>query len=298
MNILFRIKQILFWVGYRIDQYLPMRLCLALRNRCLPWGRPILDVVEVHVVDHCNLNCTGCLHFTPFAVKWFADVNRISDDLTALRKKFCKIRHITLLGGEPLLHPEYEKIVAAVKKVSPESLITIVTNGIVLKAGVLDRFLAVCHQYDVRVKWTVYPPLMNRRNELITAFRSAGVKFFTAEVDDFYVKMNPSGGDGKKAMRFCRKTTYCPYLRDGRIYTCAQAFHIKDYIIAYEKMTGLESKMVASNGLDVYDETIDGWRILQYLMTPCKTCCFCADKVRFIVWEKGGMSVRDWEVCE
>lgn len=298
MNILFRIKQMLFWMGYRIDQYLPTRLCLALRNRCLPWGRPILDVAEIHIVDHCNLNCTGCLHFTPLAVKWFADVDRIADDLAALRKKFSKIRHITLLGGEPLLHPEYEKIVAVVQKVSPESLITVVTNGIVLKGGVLKRFLSVCRQYGVRVKWTVYPPLIDRRNELVSAFRSAGVELFTVEVDDFYVKMNPSGGDGKSAMRFCRRTTYCPYLRDGRIYTCAQAFHIKDYIIAYEKATGLKSKMVSSSGMDVYDESIDGWRILQYLMTPCKTCFFCSDKVRFIEWKRGGTNVRDWEVFE
>ena len=294
MDVVFRLKQLLFWIGYRLDQFLPLRLCVALRNRCKPWGRPILDVVEIHIVDHCNLNCTGCLHFTPLAEKWFADAGQIERDLAALRQKFRYIRHVTLLGGEPLLHPEYEKIVAAVKKVSPESLITIVTNGVSLKGKALDRFLSCCREYGVRVKWTVYPPLRNRRNELVSAFKSAGVRLFTVEVDDFYVKMNPAGGNARKTMRFCRKTTYCPYLRDGRIYTCAQAYHIKDYIKLYEKETGKKSEMVASKGLDVHDETIDGWSILKYLMTPCETCRFCANSFRYIKWSQSAKCTEEW----
>lgn len=297
MTIVFKLKQLLFWIGYRLDQFLPMRLCVAMRNRCKPWDSPILDVVEIHIVDHCNLNCTGCLHFTPLAEKWFADVEQVERDLAALRQKFRYIRHVTLLGGEPLLHPEYEKIVAAAKKASPESLITIVTNGVSLRGEALDRFLSCCREYGVRVKWTVYPPFRNRRNELVAAFRAAGVRLFTVEVDDFYVKMNPTGGNARKAMRFCRKTTYCPYLRDGRIYTCAQAYHIKAYIKLYENETGEKSEMASSRGLDVHVDGIDGWRILKYLMTPCETCRFCADKARFIRWTKGCKNAREWEVC-
>ena len=298
MNVAFKLKQLLFWVGYRMDQRLPLRLCVALRNRCMPWGGPILDVVEIHIVDHCNLNCTGCLHFSPLAKKWFADAGRIERDLLALRRKFRYIRHVTLLGGEPLLHPEYERIVERVKRASPESLITIVTNGVALKGDSLDRFLDVCKKHGVRVKWTVYPPLRNRRDELVAAFRSAGVPMFTVEVGehDFYVKMRPCGGDAAKSMRLCRKMTYCPYLRDGRLYTCAQAYHIKDYIKLYETETGNQGKMTASAGLDVHDEANDGWTILKYLMTPCETCRFCADRVRGIPWTQGFRSVRDWEV--
>ena len=291
---IFRLKQCLFWICYRIDQWLPFRLCIAMRNRCMPWGKPVLDVVELHLADHCNLNCIGCLHFAPLAEKWCVSPEMIEDDLAALRRKFRYIRHVTLLGGEPLLNSDYGKIVEVVKRVSKESLITIVTNGVALRGDALDRFLAVCCKYDVRVKWTVYPPLKNRRNELVAAFKSAGVRLFTVEVEDFYVKMKPNGGNPVSALRFCRKTTYCPYLREGRIYTCAQAFHIRDYIKLYEKETGKNSKMVQSRGLDVYDEVNDGWAILKYLMTPCETCCFCADSFRYIPWSQGSKRFKEW----
>jgi hypothetical protein len=28
---------------------------------------------ETHMVDHCNLDCWGCSHFSPLADEWFAD---------------------------------------------------------------------------------------------------------------------------------------------------------------------------------------------------------------------------------
>ena len=30
--------------------------------------------LEIHVVDHCNLNCAGCNHFTPLAKPFFIEV--------------------------------------------------------------------------------------------------------------------------------------------------------------------------------------------------------------------------------
>jgi len=291
----FKLKQWLFWICYRIDQWLPMRLRVAMRNRCAPWGKPILDVAEIHVADHCNLNCTGCLHFTPFARKWFADPERIGRDVAALRSHFRFIRHVTLLGGEPLLHPNCEKVVLAVKNASPESLITIVTNGVILKGETLYEFVDMCKRHEIRVKWTIYPPFRDRKKEAIEVFENAGINFFTMEVGDFYVTMNPAGGDAGKSMHFCRKTTYCPYLRDGRLYTCAQAFHIRDYIDAYERATGTNAVMRQASGLDVYDGSLSGWRILEYLMTPCETCRFCADKPRYIKWSQGCRDVTEWE---
>ena len=33
-----------------------------------------LSQVEFHLVDHCNLNCAHCDHFTPLAKEYFADI--------------------------------------------------------------------------------------------------------------------------------------------------------------------------------------------------------------------------------
>lgn len=124
--------------------------------------------------------------------------------------------------------------------------------------------------------------------------RRAGARRARGFVCDIGECEESAGGNAKNVMRFCRKTTYCPNLRDGRIYTCAQAYHIKDYIKLYEKETGQESKMVPSAGIDVYCEANDGWSILKYLMTPCETCRFCADSFRYITWSNKKSVALDW----
>ena len=38
----------------------------------------------VDIVDHCNLNCKGCGHFSPLASKSFLDLETFENDLRRL----------------------------------------------------------------------------------------------------------------------------------------------------------------------------------------------------------------------
>jgi molybdenum cofactor biosynthesis enzyme MoaA len=69
-------------------------------------ARPSLRYVEYHLVEHCNLDCTGCGHFSPFAQEQFADPRSFEKDPAQLARLFGNIGKIRLMGGEPLLHPE------------------------------------------------------------------------------------------------------------------------------------------------------------------------------------------------
>ena len=69
-----KLKSILLGWIYRVVVLLPPRLAIWVVNRSWPWGRPVLDYVEFHLTDHCNLNCAGCTHFAPYADKRFADI--------------------------------------------------------------------------------------------------------------------------------------------------------------------------------------------------------------------------------
>lgn len=72
--------------------------------------RPLIHL-DVHVTDHCNLNCKGCTHFAPLVEQEvFKDPDQVGKDLRELAKKFV-IKKIHLLGGEPLLHPRVNEFV-------------------------------------------------------------------------------------------------------------------------------------------------------------------------------------------
>ena len=75
------------------------------------YAAPYLDV---HVCDHCNLRCAGCLHFAPLAEQRFLDLDEYARDLeqlAAVRGIAGYFDTIVLMGGEPLLHPRVAEVV-------------------------------------------------------------------------------------------------------------------------------------------------------------------------------------------
>ena len=293
---IFRLKQLFFWIAYRLDQFLPTSIGVLFRNRCWPW-RLVLDAVELHLADRCNMNCTGCSHFSPFAAEWFADVDQVGRDLAALREKFKGgIRHVNLLGGEPLLNADVCAILCRVKESCPEAQVTLVTNGL----NLLEQpamFWETCRRVHVRLNLTLYGPVAAKCAQIEQKCLSENVPLRVQRGDVFFARMVPKGtSSAQRSFRFCRKTTYCPYLRGGRLYTCAQAYHIRDFVRAV-RASGREMNEVVDEGIDVRDAFWSGKKVLRYLMTPSIVCQYCAERMRLMPWSNGSRDVRDWCFC-
>ena len=73
---------------------------------------------EVHITEHCNLNCKGCYHFSPLAKEEYLDINEFERDLRRIYE-LCgdNVERITLLGGEPLLHPDINRFIEVTRKI-------------------------------------------------------------------------------------------------------------------------------------------------------------------------------------
>ena len=87
--------------------------------------------LEVHVVDHCNLDCVGCSHESPLLPKWLEDPERLATALERLWA-FYRVPLIKLLGGEPLLHPNLPLVIESARR-STDARVRIVTNGSLLE---------------------------------------------------------------------------------------------------------------------------------------------------------------------
>ena len=84
--------------------------------------------------EHCNLNCAMCDHFAPIAQDEYANFEEFKSDFQTLSKLVNgKCRRIGLMGGEPLLCPEIEKYLEIARQCFPNTQISIVTNGLLLK---------------------------------------------------------------------------------------------------------------------------------------------------------------------
>ena len=89
--------------------------------------------IEIHLTEHCNLKCKYCSHFSAIAKEEYYDVNKYKKDMKRLSKiTGGKINVIQLLGGEPLLHPEINKLMNITRFYFPHTTIDIITNGLLL----------------------------------------------------------------------------------------------------------------------------------------------------------------------
>jgi len=87
--------------------------------------------LEIHVVDHCNLDCMGCSHESPLMPRRCEDPAVLRRGLGALWQCY-RAPLLKLLGGEPLLHPAIDEIIS-VAKCTTQARLRLVTNGTLLQ---------------------------------------------------------------------------------------------------------------------------------------------------------------------
>ena len=284
-----KLKSIILGWSYFVAAHLPPRLSIWIVNRSWPIKRPVLDYIEFHLADHCNLNCAGCSHFSPYADRKLADIESVRRDFTRLKTLFSNIRHMRIMGGEPLLHPDAAAFVRLVRETFPKCKITFVTNGIKLlddKDGNVDSTLSSLREQNVGLDWTLYPPLEKRRDEIVARCKASGVRLRISENDSFMARMKPDG-DVSPAMSFswCRKLVYCPILDNGRIYPCAQSHYVR----YYNRAAG--TSILEDGGIDIHSASAR--EILLYLMRPSRACAYCDAGARHFAW-KSNESAEDW----
>jgi organic radical activating enzyme len=94
-------------------------------------GMVISDLVELNVVDQCNLSCRSCSHQSPISRNRFLQPGTIERDLRRLSACY-RAGTLRLLGGEPLLHPRLAEILHAARASGIARDVRLVTNGILL----------------------------------------------------------------------------------------------------------------------------------------------------------------------
>ena len=94
-------------------------------------GGGVLEQIEFHIVDNCNLNCAYCDHFAPLAPKYQVPVEDFERDLSTLadiKGVKEKLTEFMLVGGEPLLHDNIEQLIEITRKYFKKAHIELITN--------------------------------------------------------------------------------------------------------------------------------------------------------------------------
>lgn len=261
----------------------------------LAYVRRELPYLELHLVDHCNLHCRGCGHFSSLAKPAFADRAQYAADLHRLAALFRNVRRLRLMGGEPLLHPEAAEFIAIGRTCFPQADLRFVTNGILLPKAPA-RFWEACRGTRTVIDLTVYPPFEAHRDEWRKlCARERVVLNDSPPLGTFHAHMNLKGTTPPgRAFRSCRSRFYCPFLQAGRLYLCG----IPALVHYFNARFG--TRIPDAEGIDIHAPGLTGRKILRRLNRPVRTCAWCAEIPVAFPWatdgEEAAPRASDWDV--
>jgi len=253
---------------------------------------PVLQHFEIHLTDHCNLNCKGCSHFSNLASPWFAEETAFAADMRTMAALFPVVRHVYLLGGEPLLHPRVERFVYLTREIFPTTEIHLLTNGTLVTqmAEEVWRALAetgvvlTCDQYPV--------DLPKPEIDALAATHKVQIEW-TEPRDTFYkIPLDPSGArDAVRSFAECGGYNNCPIVRDGRLYPCSYTA----YVDIFQQRFGLpELSPSPADSLDLRSVT-DAEEAMRFLTRPVPWCAHCDTPGReFFEWGPSSRDASEW----
>jgi MoaA/NifB/PqqE/SkfB family radical SAM enzyme len=253
--------------------------------------------LNIHLVDHCNLNCKGCDNFSSIADEKYHSVESLERDFNRIYELANgKIDLIHLMGGEPLLHPELLKILDIAGKNFGKTGLMLITNGVLLSKQ-KEHFWESCHKNNIKITITKYPidlpfaqfeQTAKEHNVILKYYQNTGVELNMMHK----MPINTCGTENyRKSFELCFKANTCIMLDEGKIYTCATIPYIK----YFNKHFGMDLQISKKDYIDIYEiKSID--EVFEFLCKPMPFCRYCNSKelVYGIDWAVSKKEITEW----
>ena len=248
--------------------------------------------LDIHLVDHCNLNCMYCCHMAPFADKFFLSPEKFEEDLSSIPAFVLnKFKNIYLLGGEPLLHPQVNELVIIARKYFPNKDIVLLSNGILLPKMsedfynnlIKNRIFLSITQYPIDFDYSILKELKKKGIEVLTR------KIINKTLQGFSrQQLDPTGQqDINYQFKFCldHRTINCLQLDGTILRPCPEEKHAKFLKAGFKEFK--EDWLDLSKVTNIQE--LDDW-----YYTPKKFCSQCANDK----WSRECWKVSKREISE
>ena len=273
------------WLASRLNDklYVPNFLDGYLSAKFLPY-------LEFHVADHCNLNCKACEHYSGLVKEpRFTDLKSFTRDLERLHEFIDDIGFIRILGGEPLLNPEINEYIKLSRRLYSQTIIHVVTNGILLPKMPED-FFETLRRCNAAITISFYPPLESKMLAIKKLLEKNRVPFAISPLNKtFTVKQTLQPHDQATEIFLQCVQANCHNVYDGKIAACFLPFTTKYFNAYYEK------DLPEDGALDLYDSDLTTEKLKAHLLMPFERCRYCVPPVD-VKWKtiKHPSPITDW----
>jgi len=253
--------------------------------------RPRLYHFEIHLTDHCNLNCKGCGHFSNLCPPTFLGLDEFESDMAAVAERL-DVEQVFLLGGEPLLHPQIADFVRVARRRLPRTRIYLMTNG-TLVTKMDQEFWKALADTNTVLLCDLYPiDLPVDEINALGAASGVSIEWTGYRTEFFRLPIDTAGlQDPANSFLRCEGLCNCPMVRRGRIYPCAYAA----YADVLSEHFGLEGLAVSdTDSVSLHDDR-DPRDIVDFLLKPIPWCRHCDyDSFTMYEWGRSRRQLDEW----
>lgn len=227
--------------------------------------------VEMHIVDHCNLNCNCCNHFSPLAEPWFIELEDFKEQITLLKNNISSLKTFLFIGGEPALHPQLFELCKAAREIlGNEIKIGVISNGTIIKkiAEHKQDYL------DLNIYFTFSSYMNKTKLDEIEQLKPLG-KVFNTRILSKSTIVEPCGSlDGFDNFFNCIDHKLpCFTLKNKKLYICPFSAHLEHYC-KKANITIPEIEWVDYLPVDKINNDLD--LIQKFCFTPKAICNYCS----------------------
>lgn len=245
---------------------------------------PDYNSFEISLTDHCNMSCQMCDHFAQLSEEWFVNLDVLDKDLERM-SQLCdgKCAVITLLGGEPLLHPDVIKCFEITRKHFPTCPLVLLTNGILLLKRENDEkgnIWKAIRDNNVVVSITRYPIKLDY-DAIKAKAKEYGVTLLLSSDIHSEVPIEEAKISYKHTFTLQKKDDNiyfpaCHYfnhlgvVKDGKYYMCPVSAHSN----IFNKKFGQNLELTDEDCVDIYKAK--SWEDIAYFQANrIPFCCYC-----------------------
>lgn len=245
---------------------------------------PEYNSFEISLVDHCNMSCQMCDHYSQLSEEWYLDTDILDRDLKRMNE-LCngKCAVITLLGGEPLLHPDVIKCLEITRKNFKSCPIILLTNGLLLLKKETDEkgnLWEACKNLNITISITRYPIKLNydaikekAKEYEVTLLLSSDIHS-AVPIEEAKISYKHTFDLNKDEDNIffptCHYFNHLGVLKNGRYYMCPVSAHID----IFNKYFGKNLELKDKDSIDIFK--VSSWEeIANFQADRIPFCCYC-----------------------
>lgn len=247
-------------------------------------------IAEIQIVDHCNLNCAFCNHFSPIAEPWCMPIEDFRAQIEAVRDNLPNLKTLILLGGEPTLHPQLLDICKIARELLPEVGLEIFTNGVKIKY--IEDLMPALKELNVYMSFSSYPGHYNmeRTDKLMQKYDNSGYTNTRIFMEQNIVDEKHEGDFEFNYFNCGHHTIPCFTIKDFKLYICPFAAHVSHYF----KAAVISHPETLDDYLYIPDIKGDLDKIQDFIFTAKPICAYCRHETSVAIWQLSNKDLTEY----